>query len=105
MEDEEPSEEGEPDLSVKNDWQEGFPRSKWIGNCTKASGPEDAEATNLFAGAQRQRACNPRLLEEYVGSTKQQEEPVLGNSAGCCFRRGGKRIQERCRFLFHKNNQ
>ncbi|KAG0605000.1 hypothetical protein M758_9G024800 [Ceratodon purpureus] len=62
--DEEPSEERESDLSMRNDWQESFPRNKWIGNCTEAGGPEDPEATNLFAGAQRQRACNPRILEE-----------------------------------------
>lgn len=104
MEEEEPSEEGEPDLSVKNDWQEGFPRSKWIGNCTEAGGPEDPEATNLFAGAQRQRACNPRLLEEQVGSTKQQEEAVLSNSAYCCFRRGGQNTKEHCWFLSQKKN-
>ena len=75
--DEEPSEGKESDWSMKNAWQESFPRNKWIGNCTEAGGLEDPEATNLFAGAQRQRACNPRLLEEQVG--------VLSNSIGFCF--------------------
>ncbi|XP_024387248.1 uncharacterized protein [Physcomitrium patens] len=60
---EEPS-EGESDLSVADDLQENFPRSKWIGNCTEANGPEDPEAQDLFSSAQRQRACDPHLLEE-----------------------------------------
>lgn len=103
--DEEPSEGRESDLSMRNDWQEGFPRNKWIGNCTEAGGPEDPEATNLFAGAQRQRDCNPRLLEEQVGSTTQHEGHVLGASAYCCFRRTGRSSKQQYRFLFQRNNQ
>lgn len=102
MDDEEPTEEGESDFSVKNEWQEGFPRSKWIGDCTEAGEPEDPEATNLFAGAQRQRACNPRLLEEQVGSTEQPEEPVLDNRADCCSSIG-ETAKQLCRIQFRKN--
>lgn len=78
---EEPS-EGESDLSVADDLQENFPRSKWIGNCTEANGPEDPEAQDLFSSAQRQRACDPHLLEEQVGSSQHLEEQLLITKQG-----------------------
>lgn len=67
-----PSEDGSTVTGICDDWEEAFPRSKWIANCTEGGGGDNkwgsaSDAADQMSIARRQQACNPSALEDQVG--------------------------------------